>query len=309
MIVVVVVVVVAAVQRATVRVTVLELMTVPGQAVVVVAVTVGHAEIAAGRDPGGTERAIAGFGPGGSHASVPGGPIIGCIAPGTLGVQYQVLAQLLVHGARARLFARNACAAQRDLALQAVVGQARGDLAIDDVDHAAHGTAAIQQRGRPAQHLDAPDQQRIDGDCMIGRDVGSIEHRSAVGEHLDAWRRLAADDRTAGTGTEGVLAHAGQVGDGLTQRPGAALHHHFPVDDADRCRNAIGALGDGAHRHFFQHDGRASFRVRVRSRHLCPGRMDQQDGRDQHQCADLWWHELSFRIIEHEYKCYIITFM
>src|SRR5690606_25788284 len=52
------------------------------------------------------------------------------------------------------------------------VGRSRRHPAIDDVDRPADGPAAVQQGAGPAQDLDALDQQGLDADGVVGRDLG-----------------------------------------------------------------------------------------------------------------------------------------
>ena len=49
------------------------------------------------------------------------------------------------------------------------------DAVVDDIDHAADGGAAVEQRRRTAQHLDALDEERLNADAVIGADVRGIE--------------------------------------------------------------------------------------------------------------------------------------
>jgi hypothetical protein len=92
-------------------------------------------------------------------------------------------------------------------------GRGGWDAVVDDVDHAADGGAAVEQRRRTAQYLDALDQEGFDTDAVIGADAGGVKRAYAVVEHANAFAAEAADDRATGAGAEVSAADAGGIGE------------------------------------------------------------------------------------------------
>ena len=135
---------------------------------------------------------------------------------------------------------------------------------VDHVDHAADGTAAVEQRGRPAQHLDAIGQHGLGGIGVIGAGIGGIAHGHAVLQHQHARCALAADHGLPHPRTEGGERHTGlllqRLAEGGRDAPaqfvagnqagrvhglGLALVHRRRDDDLLEAR--IGGVGgDGA---------------------------------------------------------------
>ena len=57
---------------------------------------------------------------------------------------------------------------------------------IDHVHHPAHRRAAVQQRGRTAQHFDTIDHQRIQRDRVIGAEAGGVKRGALIAEDANA---------------------------------------------------------------------------------------------------------------------------
>jgi hypothetical protein len=95
--------------------------------------------------------------------------------------------------------------------------------AVDHIDHAAHGAAAVLQHAGAAQHLDALGQQRIQHHRVVGAERRQVQAGASVVEDGDAVAVLPADHRAAGIGAEVAAAHAGQAVECLAQRGLPAL--------------------------------------------------------------------------------------
>ena len=96
------------------------------------------------------------------------------------------------------------------------------DAVVDHVDHAALGAAAIQQRGRAAQHLDALDGERIDRRVVVVAERRGVKAGAAVLQDAHAVAVQPADRRPPGVGAEVGAGHTRQLLQGIAQR-GRAL--------------------------------------------------------------------------------------
>ena len=122
-------------------------------------------------------------------------------------MQAQTLVAALQHE-RGRAFAVAAGQAKVRLAGDPFQRLAR-DAVVDDVDHAPHGAAAVQQGAWAAQHLDAFDADRVGGDRMVEAQAGRVHGGAAIGQDADAVTVQPADDGPAGVGPEVGAAHTG----------------------------------------------------------------------------------------------------
>jgi hypothetical protein len=142
---------------------------------------------------------------------------------------------------RARALARRSAEAHFGAAQQPVQRRAR-DAVVDRVDHAAGGVAAVQQRGRPAQHLEALDHQRVDRRGMVEAQARRVDRRAAVVEQSDAVAIQSADDRPARLRTEAAGRHAGQARQRVAERAGAGACECVTAKHAGR-RPKLAAQG------------------------------------------------------------------
>ena len=110
------------------------------------------------------------------------------------------------------------------------VRNAQRDAAVDDIDRAADGRAAIEQAGGAAQHLDPVGGQRVDGDRVVGGGVGSIDRADAVGEDPHSLALEAAQHGARGAGRKTGGRHAGQVREHVAD---LARHLALKLDPAD----------------------------------------------------------------------------
>ncbi len=132
---------------------------------------------------------------------------------------------------------------------EAAFGDRGRHLVVEEVDRAADRAAAIEQGGGAAQHLDPAQQQRLGGDGVIGGDRGSVLDLAAVGQGLDARRRLTANDRTAGAAAEIVEVDAGLPRQRIAQRRLAAMHEFIVGQGDHRGRGLVRRLIQGRRRH------------------------------------------------------------
>ncbi len=97
-------------------------------------------------------------------------------------------------------------------AAQGLGGQIGLDAVRDDIDHAADGAAAVEQRRGTADDLDALDEKRLHAYGVVGACHRGIERADAVFEQTDPISAQPADDRPAGAGTKrgGVDAGLGR---------------------------------------------------------------------------------------------------
>ena len=81
--------------------------------------------------------------------------------------------------------------------------------AVDDVDDAAAGAAAVEQRRGTADDLDAIGDNAVDRHGMIFAERRGVERGQPVGQHFDALAGLPANDRSGRDGAEIGRADAG----------------------------------------------------------------------------------------------------
>ena len=107
---------------------------------------------------------------------------------------------------------------------RAAPGRRRGrdDLA-DDVDEAADGVGAVEQRRRAADDLDPGRGERVDGDAVVGRLARQVVGALAVLEDQHAVAVEPADHRPRRRRAERALADAGLGLEQLAERR-LALH-------------------------------------------------------------------------------------
>ena len=146
-----------AMQVRAVRVAVFDVVVVPRQAVARPLLRVRHAQEAARAHPGKAHAAGAGAVETALHtlAAFPAAAhgVVAIVAAHAFDVQHQrALAHRHLGGAC--LAARSGIGAQLGAAFHAFGGRGGGHLVVQHVHHAAHGTAALDQCGRAAQHLD-----------------------------------------------------------------------------------------------------------------------------------------------------------
>ena len=226
------VVMAAAVQMVAMGVAALEAVVVAWQAIARSLARVGQAKVALRADPGQAQAArvraveaaahaplgLAVGRPAAAHAVVAG------IARHALGVDGQ-LAGAARQRERARRLASAGAAAQLGRARDAVLGNGRGNLVVQDVDHAAHGTAAaVDQRRGAAQHFDLRGEHGLAGHGMVRADGGGIVQLGAIAEDLHARPVHAADDGPACACAEmaGHGCRARRPASRPAWRPGAA---------------------------------------------------------------------------------------
>ena len=102
----------------------------------------------------------------------------------------------------------------------------RGHLAIEHIDHAAHGAVAIHQgRGAP-QHFDLRGEHGLGHHRVVGADGGGIVQLGTVAEHAHTRAVHAANDGAAGPGAKVAAGDAGLAAQRLAQR-GLATAHQF----------------------------------------------------------------------------------
>ena len=125
--------------------------------------------------------------------------------------------------------------------------EADGDAAVDHVDDTAHGTAAVEQRGRALQYLHLVGEDLLDGHRVVGTQAADVERTHAVLQHQHALAGEPADDGPAGTRAEEGRGQAGLLGEGLAEaardaaREVVAAQHHGRLNevggpDAQRAR-------------------------------------------------------------------------
>ena len=155
-----------------------------GDAVVVAQAVHRQAEVAVGIGPRRTHRARAaaaravddlaarGLGLAVHHRHKQRRALVVAVAPGGVHMPVQAVgAAFQQHGAGG--FTRGAAQPQLGAAADADQRIAR-DAVVQGVDDATGGVAAVQQRGRAAQHLDALDHQRVHRHGVVEAEVGRI---------------------------------------------------------------------------------------------------------------------------------------
>ena len=76
------------------------------------------------------------------------------------------------------------------------------------VDHASEDAAAVENRARPANHVDSPSRGRGERRGVVEAAVDDVAHALAVLEHQDPVSGQAADDRLGGAGPHAVHGDA-----------------------------------------------------------------------------------------------------
>ncbi|MNV43056.1 hypothetical protein D3C71_1347590 [compost metagenome] len=138
-------------------------------------------------------------------------------------------------------FTRAGVGAQLGAALVALLRDGSGDLAVEHIDHAAHGAVAVDQGRGAAQHFDLRGQQRLGHHGVVGADGGGVVQLGAVAQHLDARAVHAPDDGAAGTGAEVAAGDAGLTVQRFAQGGLAAAHEFIAFQHGDRRGHLIGA--------------------------------------------------------------------
>ena len=163
------------------------------------------------------------------------------------------------------------------------------DAVVDHVDHAADGAAAVLQRRRAAQHLDAFGDQRVDRHRVVVAQRRRIGRRAAVLQDADAVAVLAADGRPARVRPEVAAADAGQAVERLAQRGLGAQQQRVAGDGGGRRDQVAGAeriAGDGD---FAQRRRRGRVRIGLRPRQRRRrGKERQRRWRVRRKWGDMW---------------------
>ena len=128
----------------------------------------------------------------------------------------------------------------------------RGHLAIEHIDHAAHGAVAIHQGRGAAQHFDLRGQHGLGHHGVVGADGGGIVQLGTVAEHAHTRAVHAANDGAAGPGAKVAAGDAGLAAQRLAQRGLTAAHQFIAFKHCDRRGHvaraqlqAAGRDGDG----------------------------------------------------------------
>ena len=143
-------------------------------------------------------------------------------------------------------FIGDAVGTQLQLAFIAFLRYVGRHLAVNDIDHASNGSAAIQQGRRPFQHFDSFGQQRLADHRMIRADGRGVEQLHAVAQHLHPRPIEATNDRPRDTGTETAGVHARQALQRFPQRRLSAHHQLLPFHDGHRHRHLMALLAKTA---------------------------------------------------------------
>ena len=150
------------------------------------------------------------------------------LAVGGVEVPVQAVGTALQQSGRGPL-AGAAAQPQLGSSAQALQRLAR-DAVVQCVDHATGGVAAVQQRGRAAQHLDALDHQRIERHRVVEAQVGRVGRRAAVVEQADAVAVEPPDHRPTGLRAEIAGRHPRLTAERLAQRAGAAQRQRVAAE-------------------------------------------------------------------------------
>ena len=120
-------------------------------------------------------------------------------------------------GAAATLFRRRAEIGHA-IEVEAAIRDFARDPPVLDVDDAADGARAIEQRRRAAQDFDAVGEQRIDSNGVIDRGVRNVEAADAIGQDTNALGIETAQNRPRGVGAKEGRTHARLPRQGFTDR-------------------------------------------------------------------------------------------
>ena len=183
------------------------------------------------------------------------------------GPEQQVVLRMLQAGVGARLFVRatRVGAQLRPCALEQRVAVAL--VRRDDVDEAADGVRAVQQRRRPAHDLDAFGGVRIDRDAVVAGLARQVARADPVLQDQDAVAVEAADDRPSRTRAEAPAGNAGLPLQRVTQAPvniGDEVERVERLDGIERFERRLRAArrrGDG---HVLVHGRQAQLEVHGR---------------------------------------------
>ena len=134
----------------------------------------------------------------------------------------------------------------------------------DDVDEAADGVGAVEQRGRPPHDLDPRGTVGVDGDAVVPGLAGEVARAHPVLQDEHAVTVEAADDRAAGAGAEAPAGDARLVLQRVAEAP---LAHLDEVERVERCHGVerlerrLRAAGRGGDRHVLVHRRRGQLEV------------------------------------------------
>ena len=134
--------------------------------------------------------------------------------------------------------------AQLGAAFQRARGGGLGNASVDHVDRTADGAIAVQQAGRPLQHLDLGGEEGLDADRVVDADRRHVAGGQAVAQHLHARALEAADDRPADAGAEERGLHPGQARDGFADGAGPGLVEAFAGQHRHRAGQVFGGAGE-----------------------------------------------------------------
>ena len=235
----------------------LELMVVAGQAVVVAAVAVGHAEETLVTDPGGADAAVVAFGEGARHGEAV--ETVHFVVIGVAATAFYPEHQMVGGGegdaGGGGVFIGHGVGAGAHEAFHVLTRAFGGNTAVQHIHYTATGATAIKQGRRATQDFDLAGQHGVHGDGVVRGDPGGIQHCGAVVEHTHARAALATNDRAAGAATEGVAVHAGLVVQGLAQGGGVFLGEGLLVHHRVGGAGTAAAQGQGGHVYCFQFIG------------------------------------------------------
>ena len=150
-----------------------------------------------------------------------------------VGVDHPAAADRRIDRGRDRALVRRRAVRRQRRDVDRLVGHRHRDAAVDHVDHAADRRGTVEQRLRPAQHLDALGKQRADHGGVIGRGVRHVDRAEPVGHHLDALALQAAQHRARGAGAERGGRGAGRVGQRLADRGTQRLDQRLALNQRD----------------------------------------------------------------------------
>ena len=104
----------------------------------------------------------------------------------------------------------------------------------DRIDHATHRVAAVQQSGRPLQHLDALQASGVDRDAVVARLAGDVAAADAVLHDQHAVAVESPNNRAAVSGPETALGDTRLPLENVTQVPSHVLGEVDRIQRAHR---------------------------------------------------------------------------